>query len=879
LTISLVAVSVLAGTANMIARESVHIIRTVSHSAAAAHPPPLFDAQSLARASIAETKKTDALALAVERFRQGSLAHVEQEPSGRSEFVDAKAALQLATLEYAGGPPTVFTRSTPGKAELGDYLERGETLRLLAEQRRQLRTAYTRHAASIADGLQKSLSSAWTIFGRVIARQSLVQMRDALDSLRQHAEPLLSDNVRAGTDLTSLAADELQFSNLLKSSGAGLASSQGEEWVRAIRKDFDALVALRPALATLNLHYEQASKQFSQRSRTVLNEISAASASPASTPRQPIQIALSQEPPRAHPPAAPALPQLGDSITETTVERSDAESARLMALVTTLVMLTIVAVSFFTIRSILVPVRRLVNAAKEIANGPANVRVPRGGMRELDVVACSFNDMALRLEAAQTSYKEQQESLEEQVLQRTRKLRELAEQDPLTGLPNRRHLAELLNSALVRAQRDDSHVGVYFLDIDNFKNINDSLGHAFGDRVLMSVADRLRKLAEGFGFVARLGGDEFTVVYENAASIDAVQELGWTLARAFHKLVSVDQRELSISVSVGASIYPDHESDAQGLLRAADAALFQAKELGRSQLAIFTPELTTTAAARFDIEQGLRRALERTEFVLHYQPEIDPATSKIVLVEALLRWRYPSGRLATPGEFLAVAEQSGLISEVNNWVLRAALDDAARWYRGDWPEVRVAINISARQLLDHRFIERVLAMLKEFRLPAKCIELELTEMVLQTGPATIAALHELRAHGFGVALDDFGTGYSSLTSLEQLPLSRIKLDRSLVARIDTSARSAAIARAIIDLCAELGLQVTAEGIERLEQFAWFLGKPGIVLQGFLLSEAVPFLDIGPLSAMLSGKVQDLVLSMPVRNRPAAAVKPKFASGG
>jgi EAL domain-containing protein (putative c-di-GMP-specific phosphodiesterase class I) len=237
------------------------------------------------------------------------------------------------------------------------------------------------------------------------------------------------------------------------------------------------------------------------------------------------------------------------------------------------------------------------------------------------------------------------------------------------------------------------------------------------------------------------------------------------------------------------------------------------------------------------------------------------------LVEALLRWRQPDGRLARAGEFLAVAEQSGLMPEINAWVLHAALEDASRWYHGCWPDTRVAINISPRQLLDRLFVEQILRLLQRYRLPAKCIELELTESVLQTGPATIAALRALQSHGFGIALDDFGTGYSSLTSLEQLPLSRLKLDRSLVSGIDSSARAGAIARAIIELCAGLGLAVTAEGIERPEQFAWFAQSTSVLLQGFLLSDAMPFSEVLPFKASLAHRLQDLLLSVHAAPRP------------
>ncbi len=259
---------------------------------------------------------------------------------------------------------------------------------------------------------------------------------------------------------------------------------------------------------------------------------------------------------------------------------------------------------------------------------------------------------------------------------------------------------------------------------------------------------------------------------------------------------------------------------------------------------------------------GLRQALERGEFELLYQPEVDLATFDMGLVEALLRWRMPRRPPGEAGGVLAVAEQSGLIVDINAWVLRTAMP--AR--RG-----RVAWRLLARcsscgeyhppdRSLDERFTDGLLDLLQEYRLPARCIELELTESVLQTGPNTIAALRSLQAHGIGIALDDFGTGYSSLTSLEQLPLSRIKLDRSLIVNIDSSPRSAAIATAILDLCAGLGLEVTVEGIERSEQFAWLLGKRQLYVQGYLISEPRPRDQIMQMKSSLAGRMQDLVLS-------------------
>jgi EAL domain-containing protein (putative c-di-GMP-specific phosphodiesterase class I) len=317
-----------------------------------------------------------------------------------------------------------------------------------------------------------------------------------------------------------------------------------------------------------------------------------------------------------------------------------------------------------------------------------------------------------------------------------------------------------------------------------------------------------------------------------------VTAFGQDLVRAFQQPLVVDGRHLTISISVGSSLYPDHGRDAETLLRAADAALFRAKALGRSQSTVFSPALLQAASAKFAIEQGLRHALERGEFELVFQPEVDATTFAPHLVEALIRWHMPDGRLALPGEFLTIAEESGLIMEISDWVLRKSIETASHWHHGAWPEARIAINLSSRQLLDAQFVDRVMALLREHRLPARCIEIELTENVLQTGTATIEVLRQLRSHGIAIALDDFGVGYSSLASLEQLPLSRVKLDQTLVASIHTSPRSAVIARSLVGLCHNLGLEVTAEGIECVEQLSLLAELKPIYLQGYLLARPV-----------------------------------------
>src|SRR5690606_11230013 len=335
------------------------------------------------------------------------------------------------------------------------------------------------------------------------------------------------------------------------------------------------------------------------------------------------------------------------------------------------------------------------------------------------------------------------------------------------------------------------------------------------------------------GAAARFGGDEFTVVVEADDDHAALVEMGQSLVHAFQRPLMLEGRELLVSVSVGAAFYPEHGADAEALLRAADAALFEAKAQGRGQLALFTPALLEAASARFTTEQGLRQAVERGEFELVFQPEIDIARCEVAVCEALLRWRRADGTLASPDQFLSVAEDSGLIVEINDWVLRAAIAAAARWRTNGHPHLRVAVHASSRQLADTAFAGCVGALLREHGLPPAALEIELTETVLQTGAGTIEGLGRLRQMGISVALDDFGTGYSSLASLEQLPLDRVKLDRSLVARIDCSARAASIASAIINLCRDLGVAITAEGVERPEQLA-ALRDSGITLQGFLL---------------------------------------------
>ena len=525
-----------------------------------------------------------------------------------------------------------------------------------------------------------------------------------------------------------------------------------------------------------------------------------------------------------------------------------------------------------TVRSVTVPVRRLMDATRRLARGERNVSVPRGGSRELDALGVAFNGMARQLVTTRAELEQQRQLLEAQVVERTRELRHLAENDPLTELPNRRYLFTHLTAAITRAESAMTGVGVFFLDVDNFKTINDSLSHEFGDQVLQEVSLRLRQVVGVDGFCARLGGDEFTVVHEGLMSDSSIRALSSALIRAFGPPLHVGGQDVKVTVSVGVSLYPEHAREAEGLLRAADTALFRSKERGRNQYAVFNQEMLEDAARRFTIEQGLHGAIERDEFRLVFQPEVQLDGLRPCSVEALLRWQQPDGRLVAPGEFLPVAEQSKLILDIGDWVMRSAIRKAAEWHRGPWPDACIAVNVSPRQLLDGRFVGRVAELLRHYDLPPRCLEIELTESVLQTGLSTVDSLRDLRALGISIALDDFGTGYSSLASLEKLPLSRVKLDRSLISEIDTSERALAITHAIIELCGGLGLEVTAEGVERPTQLALLARERHVTIQGYLLSRPVPEAEWLALLPRLPGLMEQHILSMPAIARPARAAQ-------
>ena len=880
LATAFIGVAALIVAANVIVVQGVIVERTtqISQPALPVAPPPVVVPAPLPVVAQPAPKpverreiSSDAMLAALDRYARAVQDRVKSSSDQSVEDYQRSAKdLDQATMWFTAQAASISGKSfSKLSAAVSAHKEHSDALVATADNRRVALTDYSTHFESLNARVKASMDGAWTIFGRVVARQSLLQLSAELDALRRSAAVLSSAESADTPEMAPWLSNERAAAQTLQSNEKGFRSSQGDQWYSSMREDLAQLDVLGESLIQLNEQLHVSGQGLSEEKTGLEAMIPAKVAAPvviaAPVKRSPpVAAGVTRAVAPASVEAANGAPTVAAPVVETrTVTTQNPEARRqrvLVAWISGAVLVLLIGISLATVLSIVRPVGALLNATARVARGDSAIRVARGGIRELDTLAVAFNDMADQLTAAQHATREYQLALETKVAERTHQLQELAERDPLTGLPNRRELFVLLNAAIGRARAENYLLGVFFLDVDNFKYINDSMGHEFGDRVLVSLARRLQQTTAGFGYAARLGGDEFTIVCERAHSVDDIRRAGLQVVQAFQAPLAVDGRELIVSVSVGASIYPDHEQDAEALLRAADAALFRAKALGRSQLSVFTPELLAAASAKFTTEQGLRRAIERGEFELVFQPEVNVETMQTALVEALIRWRMPDGSYAMPGQFLAVAEESGLIMEISDWVLRSAIETASHWHHGSWPEARVAINVSPRQLIDQRFVDRLRALLQEYRLPARCIEIELTETVLQTGPATIENLKCLRAHGVAIALDDFGTGYSSLASLEQLPLTRIKLDRSLIAGIDTSPRSAAIARAIIGLCHGLGLEVTAEGVERPEQFALLLGHRAMYLQGYLLSHPVTRDELLPVMANLSRRMEELVLT-------------------
>ena len=413
-------------------------------------------------------------------------------------------------------------------------------------------------------------------------------------------------------------------------------------------------------------------------------------------------------------------------------------------------------------------------------------------------------------------------------------VRQMATHDHLTGLPNRVLFNEELQRALARAERHTRPVTLFFMDLDRFKNINDTLGHQFGDRVLQEAAKRLSGCVREGDIIARLGGDEFVLLVEELGDPAALTEIARKLLAAVADLGVIDGQELNISLSIGICAYPADGRDAKTLLAGADIAMYRAKEQGRAGFCFYSAELQSHTPEKLALEAGLRHGLERDEFRIHYQPKIDMASGAITGVEALLRWQHPEKGLLLPEKFIHLAEDTGLIIPIGLWTLREVCMRAKAWKEAGLPRMPIAVNLSASQFGQEQLVPQLAEILRTTGIDADILELEITEsMVMHDPEQAVKLMHNLRAMGVRLTIDDFGTGYSSLGYLKRFPINSLKVDRSFVRDLPHSTDDIAITRAVIAMAHSLQMNVIAEGVELKEQFDVLRNEGCDEFQGFL----------------------------------------------
>ncbi len=424
------------------------------------------------------------------------------------------------------------------------------------------------------------------------------------------------------------------------------------------------------------------------------------------------------------------------------------------------------------------------------------------------------------------------------------RLQFLASHDSLTGMLNRTGMMAKFAQQIEGARIADRQISLLFIDLDRFKTVNDTLGHLAGDQLLVAAADRLRRQLKEGDIAARLGGDEFTVLMDDPPSSTAAGELAERVIAGMAQPFTIDGQEMFVTASIGIACFPADGHDAATLLKNADVAMYRAKQRGRNTYQFFTSDMNTRAFEQLLLENSLRHALDRGEFVLHYQPQFDAASGRIAGVEALIRWRHPELGLVLPGTFISLAEQNGLIVPIGAWVLQEACRQAKAWLDAGWRIGHIAVNLSAKQFSSGDLLDTIRSALERSGLPPAMLELEITEStIMNNPPEAVLLLDHIRDMGVAISIDDFGTGYSSLASLKQYPLDSLKIDRGFVKGIPHDADDVAITEAIIAIAHKMRLKVVAEGVENTEQ-ADFLRAAGCDMeQGFLLGRPMAAADL------------------------------------
>jgi diguanylate cyclase (GGDEF)-like protein len=493
------------------------------------------------------------------------------------------------------------------------------------------------------------------------------------------------------------------------------------------------------------------------------------------------------------------------------------------------VLLSVAVLLAVLYRRLLRPIQRLKRQASQIALRGEVEPVHWDRRDELGQLGQHLNQVHAQIDGLFARLEAQKTELEKVALH-----------DSLTALPNRALFRELTRGAVAAAQRDGGRLALLFIDIDRFKAVNDTWGHAAGDALLVAVAERLRGAVRAGDVVCRHSGDEFTVLLRDASAWGEVAGTADRVLKEIERPVRLNEGEVSVSASIGVALYPDDAADHETLVRHADTAMYAAKKLGRARCSFFRSEFNAHWQASAQLEQELRHALAHDEFVLHYQPQVDAASGELLGCEALIRWQHPRRGLVPPLEFIGAAEQCGLIGDMGAWTIRAACAQIARWKAAGLRFGSVAVNISALEFRSHRLIDNLTAAMADFQILPHELEVELTESVLMTDTDTTRQIvGRLHALGLPLAVDDFGTGYSSLAYLKHLRPSKIKIDRSFVRGLPGGEDDRVLVQAIVQLVNALGLRVVAEGVETEPQRE-LLQRIGCgVLQGFLIGRPVP----------------------------------------